>query len=291
MPRPCSHICCSEIWLLLAMRACTWTRWRSPSADVHVQRHRRPAARSRARPCPGLRRAGQRRRCRARRSRRAGRPTGVSRPKASHWCAGSCCGVAGVPCALEVVGRGAQDHVEVAQPARDPVRIGEPADADRDVDARVDQVDHRVVHQQAQAQLRRLGQQRRQRGREVVGEADRRRHAQLAGGRVARLLQRLRRRARRLQHALAVRVVALAGLGQRELARRAVQQRHAAVLLQRADRLADGRRAHAQAARGGAHRAGVDHLGEHGQRLQVIHRFVSCSFKVMAISSRLPPRL
>jgi hypothetical protein len=44
----------------------------------------------------------------------------------------------------------------------------------------------------------------------MVDETHRRRHPQLARGRVARLLQRLRRSARRFQQALAMRVVAFA---------------------------------------------------------------------------------
>jgi hypothetical protein len=69
----------------------------------------------------------------------------------------------------------------------------------------------------------------------------------------------------------AVRVVALARLGQHELARGAVQQGDATGALQQAHLLAHGGGAHAQSAGRTAHRSVLHHAGEHGHAPQVIH--------------------
>jgi hypothetical protein len=81
----------------------------------------------------------------------------AARAPASRWRGRSAVASAGVSVALEISGRGAQHRPDLAQRAAPPSgnRPGWPTRSG-DVDAGVDEVDHGVVDQQAQAQLRRL---------------------------------------------------------------------------------------------------------------------------------------
>lgn len=78
----------------------------------------------------------------------------------------------GYSMAIEVGWRGTQNCLQIAQSSCNPTGVGELANANGDIDTCIDQVDHRVLHQQTQTQLRRLRQQLRQRWCDVAGEAD-----------------------------------------------------------------------------------------------------------------------
>jgi hypothetical protein len=73
-----------------------------------------------------------------------------------------------------------------AELTSDPVRIGQTADTNGDVDPSVDEVDHRVIEQQMQAQLGRLRQYRRERDADMSSKADWRRACASSGEAVSR---------------------------------------------------------------------------------------------------------
>ncbi len=85
------------------------------------------------------------------------------------------------------VGRCRADQAFVlADLARHEAGIGQPSDAQRDVDALVDHVDHAVGRQQLELHQRIAGQKLRQHRCELVrGEGERRRHPQHAARRAA----------------------------------------------------------------------------------------------------------
>jgi hypothetical protein len=74
------------------------------------------------------------------------------------------------------------------------------------------------------------------------------------------------------QHRLAVHVVGLADVGDREVARGPLDQPHAQALLQQRDAPAQFGLGHAQRASGRREAAVLDHLGEVVQVVEVLHR-------------------
>ena len=150
-------------------------------------------------------------------------------------------------------------------------------------DAGVDEVDRCVVHQQPQSQGWVLRQQSAQRGSHMARKSHGGRQAQLAAGCVARGCQLGPCLLGRRTHGCAACVVALAGVGQRQLARGAVQQRDAAIALELAHLLAHGRCAHAQRPGGATHRTVLHHGRKNGHAFEVIHGvgalIVKCNFK------------
>jgi hypothetical protein len=137
--------------------------------------------------------------------------------------------------------------------------------------ARLDQVHQRVVQQQLQREPAGGGARGAKGPGQQAAEADGRGNAQLALRLVAVAFQRLLGRARGSHHRGAALDVARAGLGERELAGGAVQQRQAQRAFELAQMLADGRGRHAQAPRGGGQRARRHHLGKDGHALELVH--------------------
>lgn len=169
------------------------------------------------------------------------------------------------------VGRGgAQLPLHAAELARHQRGISQRAHAQGDVDPGGDQVNHRIVQQQAQRQLGIAPQGSKRRGQQAA-KPDGRGQAQFAFGLVAQARQRLLGRARSGDHGRATRVVALARFGQGQAPGRTMQQGQAQRLLKLPQMLADGRRRHAQLPRRGGQRAGRHHLGKDGHAFELLH--------------------
>ena len=144
------------------------------------------------------------------------------------------CAVAG-----EVGRRGADQAFVLADLARHEAGVGEPADADGDVDALIDHVDHAVGRQQLELHQRIAGEELREHRRELMGgEGKRGRHPQHAARRAALahdlVLQRLDL-ARRCGLGRGIEDLAL--LGEVQGAGRALQQPHAQPRFQPGDQL------------------------------------------------------
>jgi hypothetical protein len=102
------------------------------------------------------------------------------------------------------------------------------AHAQRDVDRILEQVDHAIRHADVHLHLRIAVQEFREDARQHrLRQRDGHAHAHRPARRRAQLLHRVHRRLRFGQHGLTMLVEQLAGLGQRELARRTLQQPHA----------------------------------------------------------------
>ena len=146
------------------------------------------------------------------------------------------------------------------------------ADPDREIDPFLDQVDERVGHAEIDPERRIAGQELGQ-GRGDVQAAERHRRAQAEHA--ARLGLELRDREPGVvdlgQDPLAALVIEPPGLGQAELARGAVEQAHAELVLERADAARHRRGRQAQTARGRGEAAAFDHLGEQAHAGEGVH--------------------
>ena len=177
------------------------------------------------------------------------------------------------PAARQVVRGGGQHDVRGGQAAHDHAGVELlQADEDAGVEALFDQVDVVVGQRHVEHHAgRRLREARQQPGQLRLAEGGMAVDAQ----RAARLL-----RARRggglgvvdveqdLAHPLQV---VLAGFGQRQAARGAVQEARAEMGFQVGDIARHDRRRHAQRGRSAGKTALVDHLGEHPHRHQPVH--------------------
>ena len=116
----------------------------------------------------------------------------------------------------------------------------------------------------------------------MLGETCRGSQTQLAAGALMLGGQLGACPAGRFAHGCALDVEALAGIGQRQLARGAVQQRQASIVFQLTDMLADGRGRHVELAGGRAHAAALHHGGKNGHASEIFHEAIlKCCFKVM----------
>ena len=164
------------------------------------------------------------------------------------------------------------------------------AKAQGHVHPRLDQVDGGIVHQQAQAQLRKARQPGAQGRGSMPGKADRGGQAQLATGLLAFGHQLGPCALRGIGQGGALQVKALAGITHSDLAGGTVQQGDAGLALQLADVLAHGRGRHAQLLGGGRHAARLHHGGEHGHAFEVFHAaIVKLYFKVLVQSAWFLP--
>jgi hypothetical protein len=178
------------------------------------------------------------------------------------WCCRSS-GCSGSPCCFEVTLAGVDLRAQHREAARDEVGIRQVADAQRDVDFLVDQVQRFVVEHHLHPHFRmarvELGQQRRDpfdahriRGGDAQPTA--RAALQLADGALGFIQFAC--------NALAMFVVDIARFGQPELARRAMQQLRAEAHLQVLHLAADGGLGKSQRTRRGNETAVFDHLDE-----------------------------
>ena len=173
--------------------------------------------------------------------------------------------------ACEIGRRGADQAFVLADLARHEARIAQPSDANGDVDAFLDKVDHPVGRQQVELHQRIARQELRQhRGELVGGEGQRRRHAQYAVRRAA-VAGDLRLERLDLAHdALGTGVENLALLGEVQRPRRALQESHAKPGLEPRDELADRRWCQPEARRGGGKALEIDDPHEGGHFARVI---------------------
>jgi hypothetical protein len=162
-----------------------------------------------------------------------------------------------------------QDVPASAHPLRDERRVGQGADAQREIEAAVDQVEQAVVEHEVHAHLGvglREGAQRRhhvqqpERHRRVDAQHPARRGERPGGG--------LLRVTRRQQRALRVRQRGRPRLGQRQAPRRPLQQAHPEALLEPRHRHAHHRLRDPQPPRRSREALGLGHRREHGQILQ-----------------------
>ena len=146
------------------------------------------------------------------------------------------------PAAAEIVGARAQRPADRRDPPRHQARIRQGADAQRHVEAVVDQVDEAVVEREIDVDLRKAGEEFRQRRREVQ-EAEAHRRADLEPPARARL--KLAERAVGVveigENAAHPLEIGAAGLGQVQRARGAVEEPRAELGLERPDVSADRR--------------------------------------------------
>ncbi|MNZ98263.1 hypothetical protein D3C78_1175400 [compost metagenome] len=145
------------------------------------------------------------------------------------------------------------DHVlrDVRQVARHHAAVRHHTDADADIVAVLDQVAEVVAHAEEHADLRVTAaeffhQRQDEAAAEGIGQAD----AQVAGRLVAAGLELVDRGVQVVDRAAALRVEAATVLGQRQLARGAVEQPHLQFLFEPGNTLADRGRRHAQFAGG-----------------------------------------
>ena len=130
--------------------------------------------------------------------------------------------------AREIGRRGADQAFVLADLARHEARIGEPSDAQRDIDALLDHVDHAVGRQQVELHQRMARQKLRQdRGELMGGEGQRRRHPQQPVRRAAMAGHLALERLDLAHDALRGGVEDLALLGEMQRPRRALQEPHA----------------------------------------------------------------
>jgi hypothetical protein len=179
------------------------------------------------------------------------------------------------PTPREVRRRADDGHADVAGHGdRDHVAVDHLAELDAGVEASGDDVHDRVAHHEVEPHVRVAG--------EEVGEREPAEHrvhrgpdeqAYGAAWGVAQLPERGDGGAHLLERRAHRGVEPLARLGEVDAPRRALHEGHAELPLQLAERLAHGRRAHAQPLAGGAEAARLGHRGEHRHRVQVVsHR-------------------
>jgi hypothetical protein len=172
----------------------------------------------------------------------------------------------------EIVRRGAQDAVIGRKPLGDEAGIPQVCDAHREIEAFSDDIDEGVGQDQLDADHRVGVEERLEMRRDVQPpERGRRRDPQ----RAARLAGAAGHpgfgfldRAEDRHHAF---VEALACLGQRELARGALEQAHAQPVLQPPDALGDDGRRQVELAAGGRHAFGGDDAGEDVEVAEPVH--------------------
>ena len=166
--------------------------------------------------------------------------------------------------------RGDQMRRDIAQPPRTQAAVGQLADAQRHVEPFGDDIHPRVRTMQVDLDARMLFQERREQRRDVADAEAHRRRQPDAPGRYARgIACRFLRRARLAQDARRMVGERSPRLGQRQPARRAVEQRLADMRLQPADRLGDGRLAQPDRIGGAAERAMLHHRGEDRPGFQI----------------------
>jgi hypothetical protein len=175
-------------------------------------------------------------------------------------------------CAKSATLGGAQHQRAVAQAARLQRVVVQRADAHRHVPALVHQTDHGVgqaqLHRDGRVPAAEFGHQRRD-AAHAIGQ--RRVQPQQAGG------QRALRRGGRIglvdvgQDALHGMKIRRAGVGQRQLARAAVQQPDAQPRLQRIHVLGGHGGRHVELPRGARQAAGLGGAGEHAQTGDAVH--------------------
>jgi hypothetical protein len=146
------------------------------------------------------------------------------------------------------------------------------AHADRDVHAFLQQVDDPVAHLHVDAHLRMRGQEARQHGADGgLRQGHRARDAHRAARFALDLRDCLIRRLGLLAHRHAVPVVDLAGLRQRQLARRPLQQPDSESGLEVGDAARQLRFGHVQGASGRRETAAVDDLGKEEHVVEILH--------------------
>ena len=189
-------------------------------------------------------------------------------------------GRAGLAVAGKVIGRRAAHELRAADPRRHEILAADRADAHRDVEALVDEIDDAVGQLDVEAHVGMALGEFGDRGREIVraegdaaGEAQRAaRHDSSGAGRRFGLVEI----GEELYAAL---VKGAAGLGERKAAGRAVEQARAEVRLELGHVPRHRRHRHAEPVGGAREAAGLDDPGEgidgveavHGGRGQLLH--------------------
>jgi hypothetical protein len=178
----------------------------------------------------------------------------------------------GLPCSFRYAGEAHTTERQVGEPPRDQVRIDLRRHADRQVDALVHQVHRPVEQHQVDRHGRiaphvvghRVGQLRlRERG--AAGDA------QLAARRLGRMPHGGLHVAREFEHLAAARQQFLAGGGEAQAARGAVQKARAGPLLQFGHVARDHRAGHVQLFGRGRQAARIHHVHEHPHCVQSVH--------------------
>ena len=174
--------------------------------------------------------------------------------------------------AAQVRGRGAHHALDLADPARHERGVHQRAQADAQVGALLDQVDHAVGDGELDLHLGVARKEVRQRRRELV-------HAERGADVHAQQPARLGAEARDLvlrlgdvgEDALAAMEIGLALGCQGEPARRAIEQAHAEAVLQARHQLGDRRGREAEVARGDGKAAQLDRAHEGGHIARATH--------------------
>ncbi|EEF22342.1 conserved hypothetical protein [Ricinus communis] len=173
---------------------------------------------------------------------------------------------------VEVRWRGAHHRCAHAQLARDEVRLQRVGDAQRQVDALLDQVDGAVAHLQVDRRAR-VAPQEFADGAQQLGLRQRLRtgDAQQAPRRVSLVAERYRHAVRHLQHAAAAGQRKLAGVGQAQAAGAAVQQAGAGPCLHLRQVARDHGARHAQGLGGAYHAAALGDADKHAGGGDTVH--------------------
>ncbi len=160
---------------------------------------------------------------------------------------------------LEILGRAADDAAVGREPDRDERRIDRAADAHAHVEAQAHEVDDLVGQVERNPHVGIAFDERRAMPRDVLAaESGRRRDEQMAGRRVPALADPIVGVLEIREQPAAVFEIDAALLGQREAARRSMQQAHAEPLFERVDPPADHHRRDLRDQRRTREAAGID---------------------------------